>query len=217
MYFSIVDFQPIKTSVESIKKIKAEEVDNKTSVCLDPGHGGNDDPGATNQDQIIEKEINLYVANQVKNILEGNNYKVYMTRTDNDTYLTNNDRYTYCNSKKADILVSIHHNDYTDSSVDYDTVLYYKDSDKKLAESILNATSSVLGVTNNGITNFEDGVLSKSTMPAALSEAFFVSSYNEYNLLTTNGSTRLNDEAQAIATGILNYFKSQTNTITNQT
>jgi N-acetylmuramoyl-L-alanine amidase len=181
--------------------------DTRTLVCLDPGHGGSDDPGASNQDIVIEKEINLMVANKVKNILEQNNYRIIMTRTSNDEAHNNNDRYTYCNTNKADILVSIHHNDFADPSVDYDTVLYYKNSDQALAESILTSTSQILGVSNNGITSFEDGVLSKSNMPAALSEAFFISSDYEFNQITKANSKRLNDEAQGIATGIMNYFK----------
>jgi N-acetylmuramoyl-L-alanine amidase len=174
------------------------------TVCLDPGHGGVD-PGATNQN-ITERDINLTVALQVRELLERQGYRVFMTRTTNDSSLSNHDRYTYCNQRHATIMVSIHHNFFDDTSTDYDTALYYKDADQALATSVLGATSAKLGLTNDGITQFDDGVLSESNMPAALSEAFFVTDDDEYAKLTQPGSSRLGDEAQGIATGIMNYF-----------
>ena len=174
------------------------------TVCLDPGHGGQD-PGATNGN-ITERDINLIVAQKVRSSLESQGYRVFMTRTTNDPTLSNHDRYTYCNSQHATIMVAIHHNFYTDDTVDYDTALFYKDSDQALATSILNATATKLNITNDGIAQFDDGVLSESTMPAALSEAFFMTDTDEYNQLTAPNSPRLSDEAAGITTGIMNYF-----------
>lgn len=186
----------------------ARQFTKSQTVCLDPGHGGSD-PGANNQD-VYERDINLTVAENVRDQLEQAGYRAFMTRTTNDPTLSNHDRYTFCNNNHATIMVSIHHNYFDDSSVDYDTVLYYKDSDQALAASILDATAPKLGLANDGVTSFEDGVLSESNMPAALSEAFFVTNNDEYNWLTTAGSGRLSDEADGIVTGIENYFAAQT-------
>lgn len=176
------------------------------TVCLDPGHGG-DDPGAsTSSGDITERDINLTVALQVKQSLEESGYQVYMTRTTNDVTLSNHDRYTYCNTLHTSIMVSIHHNYFADDQVDYATALFYKDSDQALASSILSATATKLGITNDDIAQFEDGVLSESTMPAALSEGFFITNADEYAQLTAPGSTRLNEEASGITTGIINYL-----------
>jgi len=176
------------------------------TICLDPGHGG-DDPGATSSDGgITERDINLQVAQQVEQSLQTAGYKVYMTRTTNDETLSNSDRYTYCNNQHATIMVSIHHNDYSDSTVDYSTALFYKNQDQALASSILDSVASKLQTTNDNIAQFDDGVLSESTMPAALSEGFFITSDNEYAQLTAANSTRLSDEAVGITTGIVNYF-----------
>lgn len=182
----------------------------KETVCLDPGHGGSD-PGATTSggDIILtERDINLIVAQQVNQSLEKAGYQVFMTRTSNDTTMSNHDRYTYCNSKHTTILVSIHHNYFSDNQVDYATALFYKDSDQALASSILDSVSSKLNVTNDNIAQFEDGVLSESTMPATLSEGFFITNTDEYALLTSPSSTRLSDEAQGITAGIINYLTS---------
>ncbi len=176
------------------------------TVCLDPGHGG-DDPGAPSNDgSISERDINLTVAQRVQKTLEAEGYQVFMTRTTNDVTLSNHDRYTYCNTQHATIMVSIHHNDFQDSTVDYSTALFYKDKDQALATSILNSVAGKLNLQNDGIAQFDDGVLSESTMPAALSEGFFITSDSEYDLLTASGSSRLNDEADAIASGIVTYF-----------
>jgi N-acetylmuramoyl-L-alanine amidase len=180
------------------------------TICLDPGHGGVD-PGATSLDgTIIERDINLQVALSIRQILNTQGYQVFMTRTDNNTAMTNGDRYNYCNSKKATILVSIHHNVFSDDSVDYDTALFYKPSDQGLATSILSASSLKLNIQNNGVAQFDDGVLSESNMPAAVSEGFFITSSSEYNILKQTNSTRLSDEAQGIANGIINYLKDPT-------
>jgi N-acetylmuramoyl-L-alanine amidase len=174
------------------------------TICLDPGHGG-DDPGASNND-ITERDINLTVALAVRDLLQHQGYRVYMTRTSNDPTLSNADRYHYCNDHKATIMVSIHHNYFSDPSVDYDSSLFFKPEDQALATDIVAATSAKLGLDNNGVASFEDGVLSESTMPAALSEGFFITNSTEYAQLTAPGSTRLADEADGIYTGILAYF-----------
>lgn len=175
------------------------------TVCLDPGHGGDDDPGATN-DSVVERDINLTVINKIGTLLKSAGYRVVYTKTTADEVLTNTERAAVCNNAKADILVSVHHNDYTDSVTDYSTVLYYKDSDKKLANTLLDTVSDDLNVTNNGLTTLEDNMLVKSNMPSALVEAFFVSSDYEAGLITADNSTRLEDEASAIAEGIESYF-----------
>jgi N-acetylmuramoyl-L-alanine amidase len=176
------------------------------TVCLDPGHGGSDPGALSNDGTINERDINLKVALQVQTSLQNSGYRVFMTRTTNDPTMDNNDRWGYCNSQHATIMVSIHHNDFSDGSVDYATALFYKDSDQALATSILSATSSQLGIPNDGIAQFEDSVLSKSTMPSTVSEAFFITNSSEFSQLTTPNSSRLTIEARAIVSGIDNYF-----------
>ena len=175
------------------------------SVCLDPGHGGND-MGASNQD-LIERDINLSVAQQVRSKLEADGYQVFMTRTDNDSYLTNEDRVSYCNSTNANLLVSIHQNYFTDNTTDYTVALYYNQNSRGLAASLANATAAQLGTANNGISSFDDGELMRARMPAALIEGLFISSDSEYGLITAAGSGRLAGEALGIARGIEDYFR----------
>ena len=171
------------------------------SVCIDPGHGGTD-TGAVNGD-LYEKNVNLNVALFLKAKLETVGYTVFMTR-DADIALSNADRYNYCNEQKATILISIHHNGSTDSNMDYSQALYMKKADVALAQKVVNAVSTSLTLTNKGISRFASGVLLKSKMPATISEGFFLTNENEYNLINT--SNRLEDESEALFTAIQSYF-----------
>lgn len=171
------------------------------SVCIDPGHGGSD-IGATNQD-LTEKEINLEVALALKEKLELAGYKVFITRTD-DATLSNADRYNYCNLQKAAVLISIHHNGSGSSTIDYSQALYMKKSDVALAQKVANSVSSSLGIPNGGISRFASGVLLKANMPSTISEGFFLTNENEYNLIKT--TSRLDQEAAALFSAIQDYF-----------
>jgi N-acetylmuramoyl-L-alanine amidase len=176
------------------------------SVCLDPGHGGTD-PGTSNGG-IRESDLNLDVANRLASLLVAGGYQVYQTRTGDQT-LSNKDRYTFCNSKQATILVSIHHNGSSDPTVDYSLGLYMKKTDVPLATALVGAVSSGLGTPNAGVRRFASGVLLKSKMPAAISEGFFLTSTYEYNRLTQGPDDRRQAEAQALYAGIETYFAQQ--------
>ena len=126
-----------------------------------------------------------------------------MKRRGNET-LSNADRYNFCNDNKASILISIHHNGSNDASVDFTSALYMKKSDIALAKIVVNEISSQLILPNNGISRFASGVLLKVNMPATISEGFFLTNSNEYNLIMDSG--RLDQEANALLSGIQTYF-----------
>lgn len=172
------------------------------SVCLDVGHGGTDS-GATYLD-LKEKDVNLQVALNLQNQLQSAGYMVYMTRT-NDVTLSNANRYNYCNSTGASILISIHQNGSTDPTIDYTEALYgSRSQDKPLAIIVANTVSAALGLPNHGVTNFASGVLLKSNMPSAISEALFITSQSEYNGI--KDGTRVNQEATALFSAIQSYL-----------
>ena len=171
-------------------------------VCLDPGHGGTDS-GARNQD-LTEKAVNLDVALLLESKLLKAGFTVAMTRRDNDTTLTNADRYNFCNSNKAAILVSIHHNGATATNVDYTTALYMKKTDLRLANVVAETVSSQLGLTNNQTSRFASGVLLKAKMPATISEGFFLTNSAEYDAIKTGN--RLDQEAGALLLAIQTYL-----------
>lgn len=176
---------------------------SKQSVCIDPGHGGQD-PGAQSGN-LTEAILNLQVSFLVRQELEAKGYPVYMTRT-TDTTLTHLQRAQFCNAHNATILVAIHQNAFPSNNADYSTALRYKPQDGALANSLANAAGQELGLSVTPASWFEGGVLMHSTMPATLIESLFITNNHEaYDL--THGSTRLKQEAQGIVNGIVNYFQ----------
>jgi N-acetylmuramoyl-L-alanine amidase len=178
-------------------------VAKKEIVCLDPGHGGNDAGAIVGG--IYESRVNFEVADKVKKDLAAMGYQVFLTR-DDDTFVYKRDRSRYCNSVNADILVSIHHNSYEDDrSVNYSTVLYYKDSDVKLASSLSRSISDGLDIESKGISKFENSLFEIAEMPSAMTEGFFLTNTSERNSIKKN-SDRLDSEAESIVEGIVRYF-----------
>lgn len=176
-------------------------------VCLDPGHGGTD-PGAVrewNGVQLVEKEMNLYIAQQVEAKLIEGGYTVKLTRTDNATTLGNSARAEICNSVSATVVLSIHLNASANDQTDFFQVFYGKKlKDQAFARTIDQhyAISDPLDpaklLTHASVTNFANGTLLKSKAPAALSEGLFMSHHQEKELLAS--SYPASARAQAVAT-----------------
>ena len=119
--------------------IAAEE--SKGIVLIDAGHGGIDG-GAKSKNGTVEKEINLMISKKLKNKLESDGYKVYMTR-DEDTELSKKkveDLDKRCKMKKetkCDVFVSIHQNKFGQEKC-YGAQVWYSNNDnsRKLANLI---------------------------------------------------------------------------------
>ncbi len=176
------------------------------SVCIDPGHGGSDT--GTSGGGILEKDLNLDVALELRTILSTNGYDVFYTRTD-DISLGNSARAKYCNSVGASILVSVHHNGASNPDTDYSTALYQKRIDRDLAQAVTGSVSAALGIPNKGITQFASGVLVKSDMPATISEGYFLTNPDEQSRLKDSSRDYRYEEALAIYEGIVAYLGSQ--------
>ncbi|MCP4148426.1 MAG: hypothetical protein GY757_11820 [bacterium] len=79
------------------------------TICIDPGHGGND-LGAVGSLKVPEKKITLKVSNKLKQLIISKlGLRVIMTRK-NDTEVSLNSRIAIANNQKAQIFVSIHVN-----------------------------------------------------------------------------------------------------------
>jgi len=94
---------------ESIPIVKVNKRTEIETICIDPGHGGND-LGAVSKNGLNEKDLTLKIAKKLKNILiEKLGLRVIMTRTE-DTEVSLNSRVSIANNQKAQIFVSIHIN-----------------------------------------------------------------------------------------------------------
>lgn len=81
----------------------------RTTIVLDPGHGGPSDLGALSPHGRSEKEANLLLAGDVRAALEKRGYRVVLTRGD-DRPIGLYDRPKTAHAEKAAAFVSLHHN-----------------------------------------------------------------------------------------------------------
>lgn len=181
--------------------------DNRYRACLDPGHGGTD-PGAT-AGGLVEKELNLDIAQRVRALLDATLYNVTLTRSDNNTTLGNSARAQICNAAGAQLVLSIHLNASTDTTVDYVWFFYGKPLKDKAFTATMDANYRILDASGNcclihkAITNFANGTLLKSNAPAALAEGLFMSNTQEQALLVaTDASSRRQQIAEQLVKGI---------------
>jgi N-acetylmuramoyl-L-alanine amidase len=177
------------------------------SVCIDPGHGGND-PGASNS-AISEKDLNLQVGLLLESLLLQNGYQVHMTRRD-DRSLTNNDRYSFCNATNATTLISIHHNGASDPDIDYSLALYQQNNSLTLARIVGQSVTAEFGMSSSFRTEkFPSGVLIKSSMPSMMSEGYFLTNLQRQNQLTADLNGTIQQEAGALYAGVVAYYLSR--------
>ena len=189
-----------------------ESLRPEISVCLDAGHGG-EDCGATYGDRL-EKDDNLRLTLLVRDELEANGIKVYLTRED-DTYLTLAERCQIANRKHCTLFVALHRNssDSGGSGVEMWVKNTPSDTEWALAENMLSALedagiSKARGV-KSGYAKNADGnyyVNAHTNMPSCLAEIGFITSDGDNALFDEN----LDAYADAIAKGILETLGSMT-------
>lgn len=177
-------------------------------VAIDAGHGGRA-PGA-NQGEVLEKNINLAIVQQLEKIFkkDKHNIGVYYTRLD-DSNPGFEERVGLANDIKADAFVSVHINS-TDSGrmsgIHGTSVLYLvadnSGGSKALAESCLNNLLSDLGSASKGlVAGDEIYIIRNSKVPVALCEIGFITNPQEQMLLCSESYQR--KAARGIYKGIL--------------
>lgn len=119
-----------------------QRIDNTLAgkvICIDPGHGGTAETDSFRVGPTGEREewVNLRVALYLKELLEKNDSKVIMTRTE-DVHIPLQDRAQLATDNGADVFISIHHNATADTSVNFPIVYYHGNASE-------NRTSIVLG------------------------------------------------------------------------
>jgi len=89
-------------------KTEIVKATKKIILVIDPGHGGSD-AGAT-YGSLVEKDLNLKIANRIGDLASDYNVEVHMTRT-GDEYPTLAQRVEFSNALHPDDFISIHVND----------------------------------------------------------------------------------------------------------
>jgi N-acetylmuramoyl-L-alanine amidase len=187
------------------------------TVVIDSGHGGSD-PGKIAADGTLEKDLNLSVALKLQTYLEAADIHVIMTRTtDVGLYDENSpnkkaqdmkNRVSLMNDSTADMVVSIHQNSYSDSTIRGAQVFYYTTSSagKELAHILQESLRTGLDPNNHRKEKSNDNyyLLKKVKSPIVIVECGFLSNSSEAALLSSEGYQ--DQIAWILHMGILQYL-----------
>ncbi|MDE6025081.1 MAG: N-acetylmuramoyl-L-alanine amidase CwlD [Lachnospiraceae bacterium] len=197
---------------------QAVRPDEVFTVVVDAGHGGND-PGKIGVNGTKEKDINLSIALKLKDELEQKGIRVILTRTSDDSLAVEgarnkktsdmNRRMEIVNDSGADLLISIHQNSFTDSSVKGAQTFYYNGSKESEVLAVYVQGELVKALDESNKRKAKAGndyfVLRKSTCPAIIVECGFLSNPKEEASLVD--ASYQQDIASAIATGVYKWLK----------
>lgn len=206
---------PVVSNKFFLKKITNAD-SHQLTVVIDPGHGGRD-PGKVGTMGTLEKDINLQISLFLKEMLESQDIKVIMTRTEDQDLSNTSTNFKISDIKKrvalikesaADLVISIHQNSYTVPDV-YGAQCFYctnSTEGEKLASLI---QKQIIASTNqtkirNIKSNNDYYLLKHSPVPTIIAECGFLSNPQEERTLLSEDYQR--KMAWAIHLGILQYF-----------
>lgn len=204
-------------------------------VVIDPGHQRKGDlthepigPGASKTKARVtygttgcvsgwdEYELNLAVSFKLRDELIKRGYTVYMTRTSHDVNISNKERAQFATAKKADILVRIHANGSSKSSVNGALCMapsnknpYLNSSviskSQKLSRYVVDSYVAATGFNNQGVYIADDmSGINWSTMPVTIVEMGYMSNpLDDANMATASVHVKM---VNGIAKGIDRYF-----------
>ena len=197
---------------------------NAVTVVIDAGHGG-EDGGAVSASGIVEKEINLSIANLLCDLLKEKGVNVVMTRT-TDTLLYDKSVDYQGKKKKLDLLarreiaesigdcvfVSIHINSFPQEQYRGLQVWYSQNDERSqsLAEEIRKTVREILQPENDRACKPATSsiyLLHWLQMPAVLVECGFLSNREEAELLANEEYQKT--LAASIAESILRFLEAQ--------
>lgn len=199
-----------------LKRANATE-EAKKVIVVDAGHGGND-PGKVSGNNVLEKDVNLQIAAKLANELENAGFKVIMTRTEDNGLYKEDDinkkavdlraRCEIAEKENADLLISIHQNSFSDSSVRGGQTFYYTHSDKgkKMATLIQKHLKSAdKDNTREAKANDSYYLLIHTPCICVIVECGFLSNVAETELLVTDEYQ--NRLVGSITDGVKEYFE----------
>ena len=187
-------------------------------IGVDAGHGGYDG-GCVGADGVEEKQINLEVAKKLKKELELRGAVVIMTREEDialiDPKVTTgykkrkelSNRIALLNENKAEMLISIHMNEYSDTTQRGAQVFYLKGGAAQGRELALSITESLQKMDDQFTRTMAAGeyYILNACDASVLVECGFMSNPQEEKLLQSEKYQQ--KLANAIAEGIEQYFR----------
>lgn len=208
-----------KTAIQTVSEQNLRE-----TLVIDAGHGGFDG-GAVGASGVIEKDINLSIAQRVSDLAAFFGYQTKMTRT-TDTALDYNGTKTIRQNKVADIkaresivnsiqspvFISIHLNKFSDAQYHGAQVFYSggNEKGKPLAESVQEKLISGVDTENHRQAKKAENsiyLMKRLTCPAIIVECGFLSNPTEEIKLTNEEYHK--KLAMCILSGYMAYNTSQ--------
>lgn len=214
--FCIVMF----SAFSNITAHTSADIDDRITVIIDAGHGGED--GGAEVDGILEKDINLSIADKLADTLRLCGVRVTEIRDEDISVYDDSaqslrekkvsdlkHRVEIVNGSENNILVSIHQNKFDNSAYSGAQVFYSSNNDKSrvLAETIRNSVVSLLQNDNTRElkpANSDIYLLDNATVPAVIVECGFLSNDEERAKLLDSGYQ--SEMAYSIAMGVLEYI-----------
>lgn len=209
------------TSTSNIKfSVSTDTVKTLPTLIIDAGHGG-EDGGAVSDNGVLEKDLNLLIANDTADLLFLFGFDVTKTRNDDISLSTDEDtvrfrkvadmkkRLEIFNSSENNVVISIHQNKFTESKY-YGTQIFYSpnnDKSKTLAENIKFSVKSLLQPENERECKEADSgiyLLKNTDKPAVIVECGFISNYEECQKLLTDSYQK--QMSYSIVAGFLDYY-----------
>lgn len=194
--------------------------DNLPVIVIDPGHGG-EDGGAVSDNGVLEKDINLSIANDTSALFYLLGFDILRTRK-NDMALDNGEdtirkrkvsdmkkRLEIFNSSKENTIISIHQNKFSESKYHGAQIFYSPNNSKskQLADSIKYSVKGLLQPDNERECKKADGgiyLLKNTNNPAIIVECGFISNEEECNHLLDKQYQK--QMAFSITAGFLSYY-----------
>ena len=192
------------------------KADDRVTIVLDAGHGGND-PGAVvkgrDDETYNEKDFTLETVLRLERILRDRGYEVILTR-DRDEYIKLSERSKLANDLNAELFLSIHYNLSDNKEANGIEVLYGNENkipiktveQKHFAQALQMALIRETGARNRTIQDRSGLIVLKTTKTvAALAELGFIS--NEGELQKIMDSEYMDKLCIGLANGIDNYVE----------
>jgi N-acetylmuramoyl-L-alanine amidase len=146
-------------------------------VVLDPGHFENaGDTGALNHIDGIwleERDVNWEVTLATRLLLTERGILVTLTRQEGE-FIARPERYRIANASGGEVLISIHHNGVDDHRINYTTTFYTHQADISIARRVQDQLVAMLEFPDGDIRRDTFGMTLHPSMPAALTEAWFI-------------------------------------------
>jgi N-acetylmuramoyl-L-alanine amidase len=182
----------------------------KHTVIIDAGHGGIDG-GATSVTGVMEKDINLQIARKVREKLEARGFEVVMTREEDIMQGRKkedlNKRIQLIEKSKAELVVGIHQNSFTDPEVKGAQVFYYSESEEgKAAAQVMKESLKTVDPSNEREikANSSFFMLKNTKRTTIIVECGFLSNPEEAGSLVNNEYQE--QLAEAICLGIVKWL-----------